>query len=57
LVDTLSTPLLLKSVTAKVLDPAPLITHRFLLGDIEKAYDIFAHASREKAIKVLLETE
>jgi alcohol dehydrogenase len=57
LVDTLSTPLLLKSVTAKVLDPAPLITHRFPLGDIEKAYDIFAHASREKAIKVLLETE
>jgi alcohol dehydrogenase len=44
-------------VTAKVLDPAPLITHRFPLGDIEKAYDIFAHASREKAIKVLLETE
>lgn len=55
LVDTLSTPLLLKSVAAKMLDPAPLITHRFPLGDIEKAYDVFAHASREKAIKVLLE--
>ena len=55
LVDAVSTPLLLKTVAAKVLDPAPLITHRFPLGDIEKAYDVFAHAGREKAIKVLLE--
>lgn len=57
LVDTISTPLLLKSVAAKMIDPAPLITHRFPLSDIEKAYDIFANASREKAIKVLLEAE
>lgn len=57
LVDTISTPLLLKSVAAKMIDPAPLITHRFPLNEIEKAYDIFANASREKAIKVLLEAE
>ncbi|TYB33042.1 MAG: zinc-dependent alcohol dehydrogenase family protein [Flexistipes sinusarabici] len=55
LVDTISTPLLLKSVAAKMIDPAPLITHRFPLSDIEKAYDIFSNANREKAIKVLLE--
>jgi alcohol dehydrogenase len=57
LVDTVSTPLLLKNVVAKVLDPASLITHRFPLNDIGKAYDTFSNAIREKTIKVLLETE
>jgi len=57
LVDTISIPLLLKSVASKVIDPVPLITHRFPLNDIEKAYDIFANASREKAIKIILEAK
>src|SRR6187401_502287 len=41
LVDTVTTPLLLKTVTAKKLDAAKLITHRFALNDIISVYDTF----------------
>ncbi len=54
LVDTVTTPLLLKTVQSKKLNPTQLITHRFKLDDVMKAYDTFQHAAKEKAIKVLL---
>jgi len=54
LVDTVTTPQLLKTVTAGSLDPKKLITHHFPLGDIMHAYDVFAHAAKEKALKVIL---
>jgi alcohol dehydrogenase len=54
LVDTRTIPLLLKMVTAGILDPAQLITHHFTLSDIEAAYDAFGHASREHALKVIV---
>ena len=54
LVDTVSTPMLLKTVVAKKLDAARLITHHFALNDIIEAYDTFANASKEKALKVIL---
>jgi alcohol dehydrogenase len=54
LVDTVSTPMLLKTVQAGKLQPRQLITHRFPLGDIMKAYDIFGNAAQEKALKVIL---
>ena len=54
LVDTVTTPLLLKTVTAKKLDAAKLITHRFALNDIISAYDTFENASKEKTLKVIL---
>ncbi len=54
LVDTNSTPMLLKTVVAGKLDPKQLITHRFPLSDIEKAYDVFGNAAKEKALKVIL---
>lgn len=54
LVDTTSTSLLLKTISSGSLDPKELVTHRFPLKDIEKAYDTFQHASREKALKVIL---
>src|SRR5678810_302861 len=38
LVDTVTTPMLLKTVTAKKIDASKLITHRFALNDIIKAY-------------------
>lgn len=57
LVDTLTTPMLLKIVKAKKLDPLQLITHRFKLSDIIKAYDVFGHADKEKALKVILTNE
>ena len=57
LVDTVSTPMLLKTVTAKKLDAGKLITHRFALKDIMEAYETFANAAKEKALKVILTNE
>jgi alcohol dehydrogenase len=55
LVDTVSTPMLLKTLCAHKLDPKPLITHRFKLDDILDAYDTFANAAETHALKVLIE--
>ncbi len=54
LVDTFSTPMLFKNVRSGKLDPKKLITHRFKLEQIIEAYDTFAHASKEKALKIIL---
>jgi alcohol dehydrogenase len=54
LVDTVTTPMLLKNVTAGKLKPKQLITHEFKLDDVMKAYDTFGNAAKEKALKVLL---
>ncbi len=54
LVDTVTTPMLLKNVASGKLKPKPLITHEFKLDDVMKAYDTFGNASKEKALKVLL---
>ncbi|MBS0632590.1 MAG: zinc-dependent alcohol dehydrogenase family protein [Verrucomicrobia bacterium] len=54
LVDTVTTPQLLKTVQTGKLRPAQLITHRFPLSEIMRAYDTFSHAAREKALKVIL---
>ena len=53
LVDTVSTPMLFKTVQSKKIEPKKLITHRFKLDQMIEAYDTFEHASREKALKVL----
>ena len=55
LVDTVSTPMLLKSVESKRIDAKQLITHRFKLSDIEQAYDTFGRAAQTKALKVIIE--
>ena len=57
LVDTVTTPMLLKTVQSKKLNPNQLITHHFKLSDIINAYDTFQHADREKALKVILTNE
>ncbi len=57
LVDTVTTPMLLKTVLSNKLEPAKLITHHFALNDIINAYDTFQHAAREKALKVILTNE
>lgn len=54
LVDTDSTPLLIRSYLAGKVDPRPLITHHFPLGEILDAYDTFGHAMREHALKVII---
>lgn len=55
LVDTVSTPMLLKTLCAHRLDPKPLITHRFKFDQVVKAYETFAHAADTHALKVLIE--
>jgi alcohol dehydrogenase len=55
LVDTVTTPMLLKTVQAKKLDPSQLITHRFSLSQILEAYDVFGKAANHNALKVLIE--
>jgi alcohol dehydrogenase len=54
LVDTVTTPLLLEIVLSGKLQPRRLITHEFRLEELMKAYDTFADAAREKALKVLV---
>jgi len=54
LVDTSSTPMLLKTVQSKKIDPTQLITHRFTLNRILDAYDTFAHAAETNALKVVI---
>lgn len=54
LVDTAATPMLLRMVEAKQVDPRKLITHRFPMADILKAYDVFEHAADTGALKVII---
>jgi len=54
LVDTVTTPMLLRTVVAGRLQPRKLITHEFRLDEIMKAYDAFGNAAQEKALKVIL---
>ena len=55
LVDTVSTPMLLKTVQSGKIDPAQLITHRFKLDQILEAYETFGHAADTGALKVIIE--
>jgi alcohol dehydrogenase len=55
LVDTVSTPMLLKTVQSRRIDPRQLITHRFKLEKIVDAYETFGAAATTNALKVLIE--
>jgi len=55
LVDASTTPLLLRLVAGGRLDPRQLVSHRFPLSEIVAAYDTFANAARERALKVVIE--
>ncbi|KQV19305.1 MULTISPECIES: zinc-dependent alcohol dehydrogenase family protein [unclassified Kitasatospora] len=54
LVDTHSTPLLLRMLATDRLDTGGLITHRFGLDEMQDAYDVFADAETSGALKVAL---
>lgn len=54
LVNTNTTPMLMKTVQSGKIDPAKLITHRFDLNDMMAAYDVFGNAAKEKALKIIL---
>jgi alcohol dehydrogenase len=55
LVNTNTTPMLLKTVESGKLEPAKLITHRFKLDAVLEAYKVFGNASKENAMKVIIE--
>lgn len=55
LVDTVTTPQLLKAVMAHRLEPASLVTHRFSLENMDQAYDTFGHAADTHAMKVIIQ--
>jgi alcohol dehydrogenase len=57
LVDTVSTPLLLKTVMAGRLQPKRLITHRFRLDQILQAYSTFGNAAKASALKVIISND
>jgi alcohol dehydrogenase len=55
LVDTVTTPMLLKTVASGKIEPKKLITHHFKLDSILDAYDTFSRAAQTHALKVLIE--
>ena len=54
LVDTVTTPMLFKTVQSRKIEPRKLITHHFKLDQIVEAYKVFGNAAKEKALKVIL---
>ncbi|MDA8279560.1 MAG: zinc-dependent alcohol dehydrogenase family protein [Actinomycetota bacterium] len=54
LVDTYSTPTLLRLVASHQVDAKRFVTHHFALDDVMEAYDVFARASETAALKVVL---
>ena len=54
LVNTNTIPVLMRILESGGVDAQSLITHHFKLGEIEKAYDIFGDAAKQKAIKMIL---
>ncbi|MGW0604882.1 alcohol dehydrogenase catalytic domain-containing protein [Streptomyces sp. NPDC002640] len=54
LVDTSTTPTLLKMVASGGLDVGGFITHRFGLHEMDEAYDVFGRAGETDALKVAL---
>jgi alcohol dehydrogenase len=54
LVDTYSTPTLLRLVTSHQIDAGRFVTHHFALNDFAEAYDVFSRASETGALKVVL---
>jgi alcohol dehydrogenase len=54
LVDTYSTPTLLRLVAARQIESSRFVTHRFDLEQFLDAYDAFGRASETGALKVVL---
>ena len=54
LVDTVTTPMLLKTLLAGKLQAKLLITHEFKLAELMKAYDTFGDAAKQKALKMII---
>jgi hypothetical protein len=55
LVDTVTIPMLFKTVASHKIDPKLLITHRYKFDHILEAYETFGSAAKTKALKVIIE--
>ncbi len=49
--------MLLKTVSSGKIKPQQLVTHHFKFSEIMDAYDTFANAARENALKVIIDFE
>jgi alcohol dehydrogenase len=54
LVDTVTTPMLLKALISGKLQPQLLITHHFTMDEMMQAYDTFDDAMNEESLKVII---
>jgi alcohol dehydrogenase len=54
LVDTYTTPTLLRLVTSNQIDSTKFVTHHFTLDQFQEAYDVFGRAADTGALKVVL---
>ncbi|KFF05820.1 zinc-dependent alcohol dehydrogenase family protein [Flavobacterium reichenbachii] len=54
LVNTNTTPMLIKAVSANRFDLKKLITHHYKLDEIEQAYQTFLNGAKEKALKIII---
>lgn len=57
LVDTYTTPMLLKTVLAGKVKPKQLVTHHFAMNDLLKAYETFGNAKEAKTLKVIIRND
>lgn len=55
LVDTVTTPMLLKTICSKKIDPKLLISHHFKFDNILEAYETFGKAAETHALKVIID--
>ncbi len=55
LVDTSSTPQMIRMIHARLIDPLPLITHHFTFDKMAAAYESFGHAETTGALKVIVD--
>ncbi|HEY4325905.1 MAG TPA: zinc-dependent alcohol dehydrogenase family protein [Mucilaginibacter sp.] len=55
LVNTNTTPMLLKTVLSGKIEPKKLITHHFKLNEMLHAYEVFGNAAKENVMKVIIE--
>jgi alcohol dehydrogenase len=55
LVDTSSTPVLIKIVQSEKINPQKLITHHFKLEKVKEAYETFGNAAKTNALKVIID--
>ena len=54
LVDTYSTPTLLRLAATQQINVDRFVTHRFELDDFDAAYDVFSRPAETGALKVVL---